>query len=199
MPRRLWAAGVLSVCALLLWGDLAGGGRRGVGGLRQAGMQGDGNAGYINIIVREIRVTPIHAHVGDVIKIEMVTEDRGDLVPNTVDAKIYAGEKIVASKLVTFGYGGDGERIRRETFLWNTGGFEPGRYRIKGEVFLFTDASPFDNSLEVAQPLVLLPGGAAFPPGVAAGGVGLARDPRYKPAARSPKEDDGGATGTGGY
>jgi len=158
-----------------------------------------GDAGtYVNIIVREVKVTPIRAHVGDAIRIDMVTEDLGDLMPNTTDADIYANGKIVARKLVTFGYGGEGGRIQHHTFYWDTHGYKPGEYHLKGQVFVWIDASPFDNYLDVAQPLVLMPTGTAFPAGEKEGGVAIARDPRYKPAIRS--SQDGGATeGMGGY
>ncbi len=198
MSRRLLALAILAACALLLWEPQAGAGSRPIGGFRHMGMDGDGNGMNVNIIVREVKVSPIHAHVGDVIKIEMVTEDREDVVPNSTDAEIHANGKIVARKLVSYGYGGDGGRIQRETFLWDTRGVKPGEYRIKGKVFVFYDSSPFDNELEVGQPLVLLPEGAEYPPGVKEGGVAIARDPRYKPTARTPQHG-GGAEGTGGY
>jgi hypothetical protein len=197
MSQRLLKMGILAAGALLLWGTAGESGSRHFGGLQRMGTDSDGGLS-INIIVREIKVTPIYAHVGDVIQIEMVTEDRDELAYNTTNAEIYANGKIVARKRVTYGYGGEGARIQRETFLWNTRGHKPGEYHIKGEVFVFYDSSPFDNSLEVGQPLVLLPEGAAFPPGVKEGGIAIARDPRYKPAPRSP-QDGSGVEGSGGY
>jgi hypothetical protein len=153
---------------------------------------------YLNLAVRELKVAPIYARVGDVIRIEMVVEDVGDLVPGTTDAEIHANGTIVARKPIAYGHGGEGGRIRREIFLWDTRGYPPGEYRMKGEVFVWQDASPFDNSLDVGQPLFLLPEGAALPPGAKEGGVALARDPRYKPAARPPREGDRSTEGTAG-
>lgn len=198
VSRRRLALGILAAGALLLWEPHAGAGSRHIGGFRNAGMDADGNGMNVNIIVREVKVAPIYAHVGDVIRIEMVTEDREDLVPNSTDAEIRANGKIVARKLVAYGNGGEGGRIHRETFLWDTRGRNPGEYRIKGQVFVFHDSSPFDNELEVGQPLVLLPQGTALPPDVKDGGMAVARDPRYKPVARTPGQG-GGAEGTGGY
>jgi hypothetical protein len=80
--------------------------------------------------------------------------------------------------------------------VWNTQGAPSGEYRIKGEAFVWEDASPFDNSLDVKEPLVLLPAGAALPPGKEDRGTAVAVDPRWsqKPAA------EGSSSGsTGGY
>jgi len=161
-------------------------------------MDGDGG-GYVNIIVREVKVAPIRARIGDAITIEMVVEDVGDLAPFNADVDVYANGKVVARKLATYGYGGDGGRIQRHTFRWDTHGCQPGEYRIRGEAFVWNDASPFDNDLAVPQPLILLPPGMPFPGGAKDGGEAIARDPRYKPAARAPAEEATPSPGMGGY
>jgi hypothetical protein len=183
MLRRLLALGILAACALLFFGDQA------RGGFRHIGMDGDGNGPYINLIMREVRVTPILAHVGDVIRVDMVIENRGDLGNDTVKIELLANGKGVASQLYNYGFGGEGERIYRATFHWDTKGVKPGEYKVRGEVFVWYDASPFDNFLDVNQPLVLLAPGTAFPAGETGGGSARTRDPRYKPSAGSGEEE----------
>jgi hypothetical protein len=156
----------------------------------------DGNGPYVNLIVREVRVTPIVAHVGDIIRIEMVMENRGENVNKTVPAEIWANKKVVASRLFTFGWGDPPGGIFRETFEWNTRGASPGEYRIKGEASVWEDASPFDNFLRVEEPLVLLPAGAVLPAGKEDGGTAVAVDPRWSP---KPAAEASPARSTGGY
>lgn len=185
-----------AVLALVL---LPGVGRAEAGFPRLA-MSADGGGGpYINIIVREVRVTPVRAHVGDVIRIEMTVEDQGDLYYGNTNAEILANGKVVARRLVTYGLGGEGGRIRTETYSWDTRGVPPGEYRIEGRVFIWGDASPFDNSLDVKQPLVLEPPGASFPGGQAAGGTAVARDPRFRRGSGFASEPGESGPGAGGY
>jgi hypothetical protein len=162
-------------------------------------MDGDGNGPYINLILREVSVSPVRARVGDGIRVGMVIENRGDPWNDTVKIELLANGKPVASELYNYGFGGEGGRIYRTTLFWDTKGVPPGEYKIRGEVFVWYDASPFDNSLEVESPVLLLPPGTAFPAGEKEGGVAVARDPRYKPAAQSPQEGGGIGGGTGGY
>jgi hypothetical protein len=146
----------------------------------------DGNGPYVNLIVREVRVTPIVAHAGDMIRIEMVMENRGENANITIPLEIWAGKKVVASRLFTFGWSDPPGKIFHETFYWNTRGASPGEYRIKGEAHVWEDASPFDNWLRVEEPLVLLPAGTALPPGKEDGGTAVVVDPRWSP---KPVED----------
>ncbi len=168
---------------LLLSGDEAR-----AGFLRLSSDTGGDNGPYINIIVREVRVSPVRAHVGDLIRIDMVVENQGDLWNERTPAEVRANGKVVASKLFLDGFGSEGNRIQRITLTWDTRGVKPGEYKIRGEAFVWTDASPFDNFLDVPQPLILLPPGAAFSAGEAEGGTGVGRDPRYKPSAGSAEE-----------
>lgn len=165
-------------CGLLLWGAPVSAGSP----IVRANDDG-GNGAYINLIVREVKVTPIRAHVGDTIRVGMVVENQGDPVNGTTTAEIRANGMVVASQLVSYGTGGDGDRIRRLTFTWDTRGMKPGEYKIRGEFFVWSDASEFDNFLDTTEPLKLLPAGAAFPKGEEEGGTGVGRDPRYKPSA----------------
>lgn len=149
-----------------------------------------GSGGYVNLIVREVRVTPVRAHVGDTIRVDAVIENVGD-GRGTTSARVYAGTKPVASRLFTYGEAGEGERVYRETFFWDTKGAAAGEYRIRAEVFLWEDAAPFDNELAVADPVTLLATGAAFPAGQAGGGEAVAVDPRWHPERQSPGPGSG--------
>jgi len=169
---------VPAVCGLLAWGTPASAGFR----IMASNDQG-GNGAFINLIVREVKVTPIRAHVGDTVRVEMVIENRGDLVQDTATAEIRANGKVVASRPVFYGFGGEGERIQRLTLTWDTRGSKPGEYKIRGEFFVWNDASEFDNFLDAKEHLKLIPAGSAFPNGEEEGGTGIGRDPRYKPAA----------------
>lgn len=166
-------------------------------GGRILGVSSDSGGGpYINLIVREVRVTPVVARVGDVIRIEMVVENRGDNANDTVPAEIRANGKVVASKWVTYGFADMPGSVSRETFLWNTAGTAPGEYRIRGEVFLWHDASTFDNFLDLTEPLVLLPAGDPMPKGREDGGAAVTADPRWRPAHRT---GSGAPPGSKGY
>lgn len=135
---------------------------------------GDGNGPNVDLIVREVRVTPIVAHTGDTIRFVMVLENHGDPAKKTIPINILANGKVVATQLFRFGYSGPPLKRYRETFMWDTKGVSPGEYRIEGEAFVWEDTSPFDNSLKVKEPLVLLPAGAALPEGREDGGTAVA-------------------------
>jgi len=180
---------LLMICAAMLWGGEA------RGGFRRIDM-GDGGGGYyVNLIMREVKVTPIRAHVGDVIRVDVVIEDQSDVRYDKGDLDLFANGRRVASKRYGYEFGTEGNRIYRDTLLWNTKGIKPGEYRIRAEFFVWGDASEFDNFLDVREPLVLLPPGEAFRPGEA-GGAAFARDPRYKPASGPQGES---ARPSGGY
>ena len=174
--RRIVTLAIFAACALFFWGDQARGGFILVN-------DGDGGGGpYVNLIMREVRVSPIRAHVGDVIRVEMVIEDQSDVTYARGDLDLMANGGIVASKRVGHGFGGQGERIHRETIQWDTRGVKPGEYKIRAEFYVWGDASPFDNFLDLREPLVLLSEGAVFPSGERDVGAAMVRDPRYKPA-----------------
>lgn len=121
--------------------------------------QGDGDGGiHIDLRMNEIRATPIRAHVGDVIRIDLVIENRGEGY-ETVSLDVLANKRWVAGKLFTYG-GGTENRLYRETLYWDTRGVQPGEYRIRAELVLPYDASPFDTFIDLKQPVVLLPAGA---------------------------------------
>lgn len=177
---RIWI--VPGIFAMVLPLVLIGRAEAGSGFLRASSETGDdGNGPYTNLIVREIRVTPIVAHVGDTVRIEMVLENGGENVNKTIPLEIRANKKVVASRWFTFGWGDGPGKIFRETFEWNTSGVPPGEYRIKGDAFVWEDNSPFDNDLSLKEKLVLLPAGAPLPEGKTDGGTAIATDPRWNP------------------
>lgn len=154
-----------------------------------------GQGAYVNLIVREVRVTPIRAHVGDVVRIDLAIEAQGDSYYDTTSVEARANGKVVASKLFTYGFGGTTGKIYRETLYWDTKGARPGEYRIRGEAFLFHDASEFDNFLDVKEPLVLRPAGESFPAGMEGGGTAVSVDPRWRPGRAGEVSPPAGTTG----
>ena len=174
--RRLITLGIAAACALLLWGDQA------RGGFLRVDM-GDGGGGpYVNLIVREVKVTPIRAHVGDVVRVDILIEDQSDVLSGKGDLEIRANGKIVArTRMGNDIFGGQGTRLYRETLQWNTRGAKPGTYAIRAEFFVWGDASEFDNFLDLKDPVILLAPGEPFAAGETGGGTAIARDPRFKP------------------
>lgn len=143
--------------------------------------QGEGGAN-VNIIVREVRVAPARAYVGDVVTIEMVWEYWGDMISNYYDttfAEVSANGRVVARKPFVYNFGARLGDVYRETLRWDTRGMAPGTYRIRGEVPLRLDATPFDNFLVVKEPVLLVPEGASFPAGQEKGGAAVAKNPYW--------------------
>lgn len=171
----------LSVClgAAAFLVLLAGGGAR-AAGMLAAMSGGEGSHGDINLIVRQVKVTPVRAHVGDPVRVDAVVENRGD-GRGTVMMRVYANGRPVAHRMLTYDSMDGPSALYRESFVWNTAGVKPGEYRIRAEAFEWNDSSPFDNDLDVKVPVTLLPAGAAFPPGVQGGGEAVAVDPRWRP------------------
>jgi hypothetical protein len=98
----------------------------------------NGGSEPIDLVVRKVTVTPVRAHVGDVVRVEMEWDYWGDITEDYYDtsvAAVRANGSVVASKTYTADFGGvsPGDTYR-ETFLWNTKGMAPGEYRIRGEV-----------------------------------------------------------------
>jgi hypothetical protein len=136
---------------------------------------GDGGAN-IDLAVRQVTVAPVRAHVGDVVRVEVVVENKDEGMA-TSNAELLVNGKAVARQLFTWGLS-PGERLYRLAFVWNTRGVPPGEYRIGAEAFVWGDTSPFDNRLVVGQPVIVAPAGGAFPGGAAAGGSATETDPR---------------------
>lgn len=140
----------------------------------------DGGAEIPDLVLRKVTVSPIRAHVGEIVRIEMEWEYWGDITENYYDtnfAAVQANGRTVARRTYPSDFGvRPGER-KRETFLWDTKGMAPGTYRIRGEVPLDLDRTPYDNYLDVKKPLLLVPRGASFPAGGEIGGSAVAEDP----------------------
>jgi hypothetical protein len=143
------------------------------------GSLGDNGGAHVDLVVRKVIVTPVRAHVGDVVMIKMVWEYWSDLTNNYYDttfAEVLANGKVVARKPFVYNFGAFLGDVYRETFLWDTKGMAPGTYRIRGEVPLRLDATPFDNFLVAKDPLLLIPAGESFPAGEESGGVAAAEN-----------------------
>lgn len=190
MRRIIKTLAISAACAFLLWGDQAR-----AGFLRINASDGGGGP-YVNLIVREVKVAPIRAHVGDVIRVDVVIEDQSDVRYAKGDLDLKANGGIVAGKRLGNDFGGEGDRIYRSTLQWDTKGVKPGEYRIRVDFHVWGDASEFDNFLDVKEALELLPPGAASPSGKSGGGAAIARDPRYKPKGAP---SDGSAEPSAGY
>lgn len=158
------------------------------------GSAGDGGGAHVDLVVRKVTVAPIRARSGEPVSIEVVWMYWGDLVNNyyeSTSANVLANGKVVGSVPFSYEFGAGLGDEYRHTFVWDTGGMAPGRYRIRAEVPLRLDATPYDNFLDVKEPLVLLPAGAAFPAGEESGGSGVAENPFWldrKRPANPPRE-----------
>jgi hypothetical protein len=141
-----------------------------------ADMDGGGGVN-IDLAVRQVTVTPVRAHVGDVIHVNVVIENKAE-GSQTTRADLLANGKVVASQLFTWGWS-PGERLYRLSFDWDTRKVPPGEYRIGAQAFVREDTSPFDNRLDVTQPVLIAPTGGGFPKGESAGGSATETDPRF--------------------
>ena len=149
--------------------------------MMDGGKDGNGGAEIPDVVLRNVTVTPVRAHVGDIIRIEMEWDYWGDITKNNYDtntAAVRANGKVVASKTYTSDFGGvrPGE-VKRETFLWDTKGIAPGKYHLRGEVPLIMDKTHYDNYLDVKEPFLLVPAGESFPAGKESGGSAVAESP----------------------
>lgn len=147
---------------------------------RLASEQGSGDGAHVDLVMRKITVSPARAHVGDVVTIEMILEYRGEMINNYYDttfAEVSANGRVVARKPFVYNFGARFGDEYRETIHWDTTGMAPGRYRIRGEVPLRLDATPFDNFLVVKESVILVPEGAPFSAGEEAGGTAVATNP----------------------
>lgn len=142
-----------------------------------ADMDGGGGGVNIDLAVRQVTVAPVRAHVGDVIHVDVVIENKAE-GSRTTNADLLVNGKVVARKLFTWGMS-PGERLYRLSFDWDTRKVTPGEYRIGAQAFVWEDTSPFDNRLDVTQPVLIVPAGGGFPGGEAAGGSATETDPRF--------------------
>jgi hypothetical protein len=174
MPDQIRKAMVLFVplALLLVFAPLADSRMGGRVGGRKWGRDA------VDLDVRKVTVTPIRAHVGDAIQVEMEWDLDGHITDTETNvATVRANGKRVASKKYPSGFGVRPGEVKRETFLWNTKGMAPGKYRIRGEVLLKYDPTPYDNYLEVKEPVLLIAEGESFPAGQEGGGEAVAENP----------------------
>jgi len=163
----------LPMLFLLLFAPLAGPGML-------HGSGGDEGGAHVDLVMRKVTVTPARAHVGDVVRIEMEWEYWGEITNNyyeTTFAEVLANGNSVAKKPFVYNFGARLGDVYRETFHWDTKGTAPGEYRIRAEVPLRLDATPFDNFLVVKEPVILVPEGAPFPSGEESGGTVVGKNP----------------------
>ena len=174
--RAFWLAiGVLATIAVVPGGAVLGGTADPV---LLADMDGGGGGDVnIDLAVRQVTVSPVRAHVGDVIHVDMLIENKAE-GSRTTPAELLVNGKVVDSHLFTWGMS-PGERLYRVSFDWNTRKVRPGEYRIGAQAFVWEDTSPFDNRLDVTQPVLIVPAGGEFPGGEAAGGTATETDPRF--------------------
>jgi hypothetical protein len=142
-----------------------------------ADMDGGGGDVNIDLAVRQVTVAPVRAHAGDVVRVDVVIENKAEGM-RTTPAELLVNGKVVASQLFTWGMS-PGERLYRLSFDWDTRKVLPGEYRIGARAFVWEDTSPFDNRLDVKQPVLIAPAGGGFPGGEAAGGSATETDPRF--------------------
>lgn len=150
---------------------------------------GGSDGAHVDLVVRKVSFSPVRARVGDVVTVEMVFEYWGGISNNYYDstwAEAHANGRVVARKPFTYGPGGHLGEEYRETLLWDTRGMAPGKYRIRGEVYLRLDATPYDNFLDVREPLTLFSEGAALPEGEEIGGIAVAEN-RFWLERKGPK------------
>ncbi len=175
--RMLWLAIGVLVTIAVTGGAVVGGT---AGPVLLADMDGGGGGVNIDLAVRQVTVAPVRAHVGDVVHVEVVIENKAE-GSRTTSADLLVNGKVVASQLFTWGWS-PGERLYRLSFDWDTRKVSPGEYRIGGQAFVWEDSSPFDNRLDVTQPVLIAPAGGGFPRGEAAGGSATETDPRFEPS-----------------
>ena len=142
-----------------------------------ADQDGGGSDTNVDLAVRQVTVTPVRAHVGDIIHVDVVIENKAE-GSETTPAELLVNGKVVASRLFTWGWS-PGERLYRLSFDWDTRKVSPGEYRISAQAFVWVDTSPFDNKLDVTQPVLIVPAGSAFPGGETEGGSVTETDPRF--------------------
>ena len=147
-----------------------------------SGGESGGDGAHVDIFVKEVKVSPVRAHVGDVIRIDMRWVYWGEISNRyyeTTNAEIKANGKVIASSPFVYNYGASLGDEYVNSWSWDTRGIPPGEYRIRGEVFLWPDATPYDNFLVVKEPVILLAPGAEFPKGQGSGGTEAARNPSW--------------------
>ena len=173
--RRVYLLAIGVLVAVAVPGRVVSGGTAGF--VLLADQDGGGSDMNIDLAVRQVTVAPVRAHAGDVVHVEVVVENKAEGM-RTTNAELLVNGKAVASQLFTWGLS-PGNRLHRMSFDWDTRGVPPGEYRIGAQAFVWEDTSPFDNRLDVPQPVQIAPAGGGFPGGKEAGGSATEADPRF--------------------
>ena len=171
--RRIWLAIGILVTIAVTGGAVFGGT---IEPVLLADMNGGGGVN-VDLAVRQVTVAPVRAHAGDGIHVEVLIENKAEGM-RTTNAELLVNGKAVARQLFTWGMSA-GERLYRLSFDWDTRKVSPGEYRIGGQAFVWEDTSPFDNRLDVTQPVWIAPAGGGFPGRESAGGSATETDPRF--------------------
>jgi len=153
------------------------------GGMMRLSSVGADDGDYADLVIRKVAVTPIRAHAGDPIRIEVVWMYWGEMTNNyfeATSADVLANGKRVASIPFDYRFGAGLGDEYRHTFIWDTRGVPPGEYRIRAEVPLRLDVTPYDNYLDLKEPLVLYPAGAAVPGEKEPGGSAVTENRYWK-------------------
>ncbi len=90
---------------------------------------GEGDSAYADIFVKEVKVSPVRAYVGDVIRIDMRWMYWGDIINRnyeTTNAEIKANGKVVGSIPFVYNYGASLGDEYAHTWYWDTRGSLPG-------------------------------------------------------------------------
>ena len=118
--RVLWLAMAVLATVAVPGGAVSGG--TGETGLLADSDAGDGNVN-VDLAVRQVTVTPVRAHAGDGIHVEVVIENKGEGTATT-NAELLVNGKVVARQLFTWGMSA-GDRLYRLSFDWDTRGYLP--------------------------------------------------------------------------
>ncbi|HSQ15071.1 MAG TPA: hypothetical protein VLQ94_02040, partial [Candidatus Binatia bacterium] len=73
--RGLWLAAAVLATVAVPWGAVFGGT---AGSVLLADMDGGGGDMNIDLAVRQVTVSPVRAHTGDVVHVEMVVENKAE-------------------------------------------------------------------------------------------------------------------------
>ncbi|GAB4365044.1 MAG: hypothetical protein Kow00128_07270 [Deltaproteobacteria bacterium] len=141
------------------------------------------DADHADLVVRKVTVTPIRARVGEPVRIEMEWVYWGALINTyyeTTTAEVRANGRTIASTPFDYNYGFNLGETFRHTFVWDTRGMPPGEYRIRAEIPLVLDATPFDNYLDLKEPLILVSEGDRSSPEPGSARSAVAENPAWK-------------------
>lgn len=181
MKKRWRIFGIPLSSAVFLLGVFGPGTGLGMPPFHTAMNPNDGD--FADLVMRKVTVTPIRARSGDPIRIEIEWMYWGELTNTyyeSTSAMVTANGKVIAEIPISYELGAVLGDEYRHTFVWDTKGMAPGRYHIRAEVPVRLDVTPYDNFLDVKEPLVLLPAGDHGSTEPESGGSAVAENPAWK-------------------